>query len=121
MFNVFSMLGFANPVEGVEFISALEAKEMMDGGEADILIDVRPVVQFGVARIPGAVNLPVLEMEKDMSNMEEYRDKKAILYCNTQNQSSHAARVMKSAGFKNFKVMQGGITDWHKLGYAIES
>ena len=120
MFSVFSMLGVQNSIDGIEFISASEAKKILDSGEVDVLIDVRPVSQFGTARIPGAVNFPVLEMEKDPTQLEDYRDKMAILYCNTHNQSSHAARVMRAAGLENFKVMHGGIIDWHKKGYEVE-
>ncbi len=121
MFNFFSFWVNPEPVDKFEFISAAEAKEILDAGMADVLIDVRPVSQFGMARIPGAVNFPVLEMEKNPAKLENYRDKKAVLYCNTQNQSSHAAEVMQKAGLENFKVISGGIIDWHKRGYEIEN
>ncbi|VAX16670.1 hypothetical protein MNBD_NITROSPINAE01-1333 [hydrothermal vent metagenome] len=121
MLGLFSFWGNSKPVDKVEFISAAEAKEILDAGSADVLIDVRPVSQFGMARIPGAVNLPVLEMVKNPAKLEEYRNKKAVLYCNTQNQSSHAAEVMQKAGLENFKVISGGIIDWHKQGYEIDN
>ena len=61
-------------------VSTEELKNLLSGGKS-LLIDVRPELQYALARIPGAINIGDKEEEYIIKN---YPDKETliVLYCN---------------------------------------
>ena len=52
----------------VKFAQIFKGKEAMK----DIaVIDVRPPVHFGIVSLPGAINIPLKDMERDNSEAKE--------------------------------------------------
>jgi adenylyltransferase/sulfurtransferase len=91
-------------------ITAAELKQMVDGGEKFLLVDVREPAEWEIVRIPGAVLIPKGDLPARLSELPQ--DKPVVLYCKTGVRSAESLAVLKSAGFSTAKHVQGGVTAW---------
>ncbi len=88
-------------------ITTEEVKEILDNkNENYVLIDVREDDEFNEGHIPGAVNIPLGNIE----NITYSTSRTIIVYCKSGNRSNEAAIKLKNMGY-NVKDM-GGILDW---------
>ncbi len=63
-------------------LTAKELKAMIDKGEAGlVIIDSRSVHQYEESHIPGAVSLPLSEMEQDPSQPKVSKESTLVFYC----------------------------------------
>lgn len=92
-------------------ITAAEAKKIIDGGGGCVVLDVRTEEEFSGGHVPGAVLIPLDELEKRVS--EEIPDTEAtvLVYCRSGRRSAQAARLLASLGYANVKDF-GGILSW---------
>lgn len=75
-----------------------------------VLLDVRTPEEFGAGHIPGAVNIPVQQLEKRIAEVGS-SDKQVVVYCRSGNRSAKAKRMLEQAGFKDV-IDLGAMTDW---------
>jgi rhodanese-related sulfurtransferase len=66
-----------------------EARELLRSGAR--LVDVREPAEFARGHLPGAVNLPVDEIER---RADEIADRPAVLYCQSGLRSQRALQVL---------------------------
>jgi membrane protein DedA with SNARE-associated domain/rhodanese-related sulfurtransferase len=103
-------------------ISVSELYEMLDSGTPPVIVDVRSQTALGLEprRIPGALNVPVLEMERHVRELP--RDREIVLYCTCPNEASAAkvAKMLMGYGFKRVRPLHGGLDAWIAAGYAVE-
>jgi rhodanese-related sulfurtransferase len=94
-------------------ISPQLAKEMMDSGEALIIVDVRTPFEYAQGHIPGAILIPNETISTDKNRPENLPKLDAVIlvYCRSGNRSSQAARKLVSLGYVNVYDF-GGIHDW---------
>jgi phage shock protein E len=81
-------------------------KQKIDSGAT--LIDVRSPEEFRDGSYPGALNIPVQAIAANLGSIS--KEKPVILFCASGARSSVAARVLKSAGFKDV-LNAGGLGD----------
>ncbi|WP_107669133.1 molybdopterin-synthase adenylyltransferase MoeB [Cyanothece sp. BG0011] len=96
-------------------ISVTDLKELMDhGADAFVLIDVRNVNEYEIARIPGSVLVPLPDIEQG-SGVEKVkelaRDHRVIAHCKMGGRSAKALKILQDAGIQGTNV-KGGITAW---------
>jgi molybdopterin/thiamine biosynthesis adenylyltransferase/rhodanese-related sulfurtransferase len=96
-------------------ISVKDLKELMDhGADAFVLIDVRNVNEYEIARIPGSVLVPLPEIE-DGSGVEKVKqlakEHRLIAHCKMGGRSAKALKILQSAGVEGTNV-KGGIAAW---------
>lgn len=83
-----------------------------------LFLDVRMPEEFnGTApekfgAIKNAVNIPVQELQKRMSELEAYKNKAIIVYCSHSHRSPRASYMLTQAGFTNITNMSGGMSVW---------
>jgi len=103
-------------------ISAAELHEQMSRDPAPLVVDVRSPTARALEshRIPGALYVPVLEVERHMGSFA--RDREIILYCSCPNEASaaQAARLLMNNGFRRVRPLHGGLAAWIAAGYAVE-
>ena len=88
-------------------ITPEEVKEILDNkNENYVLIDVREDDEFNEGHIPGAVNIPL----GNIDSITYSTSRTIIVYCKSGNRSNEAAIKLKNMGY-NVKDM-GGIVDW---------
>ncbi len=92
-------------------ITATELKQKMDNNEDFQLIDVRQPDEYAFAKIEGAKLIPLGEIMKRMSEIDE--TKETIIHCKMGGRSAKAIEAMQKTGFKgDLKNLKGGITAW---------
>ena len=103
-------------------ISAAELHEQMSREPAPLIVDVRsPTARaLELHRIPGALYVPVLEVERHMGSFA--RDREIVLYCTCPNEASaaQAARLLMNNGFSRVRPLHGGLAEWIAAGYPVE-
>ena len=88
-------------------ITTEEVKEILDNkNENYVLIDVREDDEFNEGHIPGAVNIPL----GNIDSITFSTSRTIIVYCKSGNRSNEAAIKLKNMGY-NVKDM-GGILNW---------
>ena len=103
-------------------IDVSELYERMQGDTLPVIVDVRSPTSAGLERrrIPGALQVPVQEVERHARILP--RDREIILYCTCPNEASaaQAARLLISHGFREVRPLRGGLDAWIAAGYAVE-
>ncbi|MBV9315969.1 MAG: DedA family protein/thiosulfate sulfurtransferase GlpE [Gammaproteobacteria bacterium] len=103
-------------------IDVSELYERMQGDTLPVIVDVRSPTSVGLERrrIPGALQVPVQEVERHARILP--RDREIILYCTCPNEASaaQAARLLISHGFRQVRPLRGGLDAWIAAGYAVE-
>ena len=89
-----------------------EVRSVLDGDEKGeyLLLDVRQPEEYEASHIPGAMLIPLGEMEARQGELD--RSKKIITYCRSGHRSMAAAVVLCGLGFKNLYSLDGGILNW---------
>lgn len=105
----------------VRDITREELKEMMDGGESFVLINVLDPEDFENEHICGSINLPVSTIARDAVNLLN-KDDTLVVHCSNAACTANAiaADKLDSIGFSDIWRYEGGIEDWKAAGYCLE-
>jgi adenylyltransferase/sulfurtransferase len=98
-------------------ITVKELKQLLDSGAEDILlIDVRNPNEYQIAQIPGAVLVPLPDIEQGegVAKIKEMLNgHRLIAHCKMGGRSAKALALLKEAGIEGTNV-KGGITAWSR-------
>ena len=110
---------------GVTRIDASALKALLQkGGESFILIDSRPAGRYVQGHLPGAISIPLNELEKDGPKLlPADLNKTLVFYCGGLScmLSPKSATIAVKLGFKDVRMFPEGEPGWKKLDYATES
>jgi NADPH-dependent 2,4-dienoyl-CoA reductase/sulfur reductase-like enzyme/rhodanese-related sulfurtransferase len=94
-------------------ISCREVKEKLSAGEKPFILDVRGPEEFEEMRLGiGETLIPLGALRKRLKELPEDKNKEIICYCKISLRGYEAALVLEGNGWKNAKVMEGGIMAW---------
>jgi len=100
-----------NKLDGLmESLNPLDVKAMMDRGENFVLLDVRTPSEYQQQRLAGAVFIPLASLRSRFIELD--MKKPLVAFCNYSLRAYEAAIILKRQGFKNVKVLEGGIEMW---------
>lgn len=97
--------------EAVMHISAKEAKEIMNTQEGYVILDVRNEDEFEEKHIPGAVLIPLGDLENDAEDILTDKNQMILVYCRSGRRSKSAAAILEMLGYTTIREF-GGILDW---------
>lgn len=82
------------------------------------VIDVREPDEFTgpLGHIAAAANLPLAELSDRLIEIRAFKDKPVILVCRTDKRSASAAELLKDAGFRDVRILRGGMEQWNRDG-----
>ncbi|MCK9408711.1 MAG: rhodanese-like domain-containing protein [Bacteriovoracaceae bacterium] len=126
-FSVFLMIGTAmilwtiSPVHAQQLtasvdISAKAARVLLAKDTNVVLLDVRSPREYNEERIANTPLMPLQYLEKRISDLNQYKHKKIVVYCYSGNRSELAVEILREYGF-NALSMQGGILQWKAQQY----
>jgi len=95
------------------------AKAEMDKGNV-VILDCREPDEYKAGHIPGAVNIPLGQMEFKIEEKFPDRNTRIIMYCKSGVRSSLACCRIDPMGYKNVVNLQGGWEAWLEAGYPVE-
>jgi len=91
-------------------ISVEKAYELIEGNpEEIILLDVRTEGEYNAEYIPGAINIPLSDLENRIDELDS--SKAIIVYCKSGSRSRTASETLAQRGFIVYN-MEGGINAW---------
>ncbi len=94
-------------------ISCSEVKEKTDKKQDIFLFDARGPDEYEMMRLGiGETLIPLGAIRKRLNELPEDKNKEIICYCKISLRGYEAARILMAAGYKNVKVMEGGIMAW---------
>ena len=88
-------VGYLTLMKGGDVDSA-QARQLVQAGAR--LIDVRTPSEFAAGHIPGAINIPLQQLDSRLTELQP-KETPVVLYCRSGNRSGSAARMLKNAGF----------------------
>ncbi len=100
-----------------EGITAVELQTRLANDEV-ILLDVRPVVEYEAAHIPGAISLPWTEVAQRQQELPP--DKTIVAYCRGPYcvYADEALADLAQAGWQVARLEEG-VLEWREAGYAL--
>ena len=103
-----------NKIKGrLKGISCQEVKQKLLINEKPFLIDARGPDEFEEMRLGiGETLIPLGALRKRLKELPEDKNKEIICYCKISLRGYEAALVLEGNGWKNVKVMEGGIMAW---------
>ena len=101
----------AEPENSYEMITPQQAKQIMDSREDIVILDVRTQEEYGEKHIPGAVLLPLDDVEQKAHVVLPEKDQTILVYCRSGRRSKLAAEALVKQGYTNILEF-GGINDW---------
>ncbi len=94
-------------------ISAMDVKKKLDKNEASFILDVRDPDEYEEMRLGiGETVIPLGMLRKRFGELPQDKDKEIICYCKISLRGYEASLVLKANGWKDIKVMEGGIMAW---------
>jgi rhodanese-related sulfurtransferase len=90
-------------------ITPMEARRKLDAGEDLILLDVRTQAEFDAVRIEGSMHVPLAALP---GRIAELPDKEIVAFSRVSQGAYEAAIKLKANGFRDVKVMDGGLVMW---------
>ena len=116
-YNEFCGIGRGNEetanLAETEEITPVELKELIDGGNPPVIIDVREPYEYAIGNIPGSKLVPLGIIPEKLSEFDSANE--IVLHCKSGKRSSEALQILKQAGFKKLKNLKGGILAWSDL------
>lgn len=89
-------------------ITLQQLKDMMKGGAKPQLVDVRSHAEFAAGHIPGAVNIPMDQIESRIPDLD---DGHVVLVCQSGRRAGMTCELIQ-AHHPNLKVLKGGTNAW---------
>ena len=97
--------------EGYKRISMDEAKTLMEKEEGYILLDVRTKGEYESGYIPGAINIPLSNIDEKIISFLPDKSQMILVYCRSGNRSREASDKLSKLGYTNILEI-GGINAW---------
>jgi rhodanese-related sulfurtransferase len=99
-------------------LTPAELQEKLGTPDAPLVVDVRMPVEFGVGHVPGAVNIPIEELEE---RLEEVRhDNGVLIYCINGSRTRQAEPILYTHDIDNVYHLEGTFYAWIRGKYPIE-
>lgn len=104
--------GLSCSVDVIKSITPAEVLNIIRGDKKGdyIILDVRTVAEYEDGHLPGAVFIPVNELDYRLNEFD--RQKKIISYCRSGKRSIAGAIILCNYGFLDLYNMEGGILGW---------
>jgi len=90
-----------------------EVRRQLDGPEPPLLLDVREPAELQVARIEGALHIPMGDVPS-RANQELDPDRHIIVMCHHGVRSLNVTQWLRQQGFEKVQSMRGGIDRWSR-------
>ena len=103
-------------LDGLLVATPEQVREWRDTGEEFTLVDARDTVQFAREHIPGAVNIPYVEIRAGA--LLPPRDRPVVVYCSSETCpiSQYAYEAFEGLGYEQIYDLRAGLQGWKDAG-----
>jgi rhodanese-related sulfurtransferase/DNA-binding transcriptional ArsR family regulator len=112
------VIGYFNDRDSLEAISRKELLKRSKDGLVTVL-DVRPSEEYEMGHIPGALNIPINEIEQHLANLPKGQE--IIAYCRGEYcvLAFEAVAALRKKGF-TARRLEEGYPEWKAAGLPVE-
>jgi rhodanese-related sulfurtransferase len=97
-------------MNSVQSLTPTELKSRLDAGESLVLLDVREPDEIAIARIEGALSIPLGDLGQRQCELDPERP--IVCICHHGIRSAHAAQALARLEFREVYNLSGGIDRW---------
>ena len=97
----------------IKSINSSQAEKLIKSSDELLILDVRRPSEFKESRILNSVNIPVEEIEWELDELEDFKNKPILVYCKIGVRSSVACNFLEEEGFTDLYNLRGGILDFN--------
>ena len=101
----------------------LEVFRAMHASAQVLVVDVRDELAFQDGHIPGAINVPLSEMERRADDLRQQAGARPIVtYCScpSEHSSAEAGLILYAHRLKDVRALVGGYVEWVRAGGKVE-
>ncbi|AEP29007.1 putative phage shock protein E [Glaciecola nitratireducens FR1064] len=77
-----------------------------------LLLDVRTVEEYTKAHIPTSVNIPLSEIETNLTRLSDFKNSPVVVYCRSGVRAGKAIALLEDNGFTNVMHLEGDMMGW---------
>ena len=93
-------------------------KRLLDVLEPVVLVDMRKPAEYKAGHLPGAISLPVIDLERRYREIP--RGPRVVLYCACPLEEMGSVHAfLASLGWKNHVVLEDGFDGWYRSQFPI--
>ena len=98
---------------GIPSLTPYAATQLLNDGSA-LFMDVRDEKEYKTGHIKGARSVPVNDLQKQMHELEKFKEKDVVVYCDNGMRTSRITGKLKKSGFTKLNTLAGGLASWEK-------
>ena len=95
-----------------------ELQSRLGTPEAPLVVDVRAPVEFGVAHVPGAINIPIEQLEKRLNEISS--ENGVLIYCINGSRTRQAEPILYAHDIDKLYHLEGAFYSWIKGKHPVE-
>lgn len=101
-------------IEKSKSMTNAEFRLMLSENPSLTVLDVRTAEELSgpLGKIENVIHIPLHELERRISELDNYKDGEIAIICRTQNRSAAAVDILLRNGFKA-KCVLGGMTEYN--------
>ena len=73
------------------------------------IIDVREADEINNDSLPGSINIPLNDLNKQINKVVPYKNQTILVYCATGSRSIYACQILADYGYNKVYILQGGV------------
>jgi molybdopterin/thiamine biosynthesis adenylyltransferase/rhodanese-related sulfurtransferase len=105
----------------IDEVDAESARDLHASNAPPLFLDVREREEWDEGHIPGALHIPRGWLESRIEQAVPDRGRPIVAYCAAGNRSAFAAKTLEELGYADVVSLSGGINDWKRHGYPLET
>jgi rhodanese-related sulfurtransferase len=94
-------------------LSPYDATQKMNAGNS-VFLDVRDESEYKAGHLLNARSMPVGKLAERMHEIEKFKDKEIVVYCDNGMRTTRAVSKLKKSGFTGLHTLAGGLVAWEK-------
>jgi len=107
-------------------VSPYEVIKLLETGKQPVILDVRQQTQYDLnpIKIHGSLRIAPEELKDGgVASLDLDTSRPVVAYCTSQDEQTSAgvARDLRKLGFKDVKILKGGLGAWTNAGLPIET
>ncbi len=111
----------ADAQQRIREIDIEEYKQLLERGDAGLMVDVREQSEWDSGHAAGAIHLSKGIIERDIEKTFPDKDVSLILYCGGGYRSALAADNLQRMGYNNLRSLKGGWSAIEDSGLPLQA
>lgn len=86
-----------------------------------LLLDVRTEEEWRSGHVPGARHVPIQQLPAHLDEIDPWRERGVVVYCESGPRARRAAALLREAGFRDVSVLDGSMSRWRAEGRPVQT